>query len=299
MRACTHSGSFHADEVFATAILQLLFDDITVTRSREPQVIEAADIVYDVGGIYDAERLRFDHHMADFPKREDGRPFSSVGLIWERFGTATLAKAFPVSIPIRDLLQIAQAIDEELVLPIDMIDNGRTEPTATDITTVVDHFNPNWTEGASDAKTEEAFFQAVDFARGVLSRLFAVKFAEYRAESEIHEAAMRSEDPRIIVLDRNVPFRSAVHRLGLNELLYVISPSGNKGNWGVTAVSVAPNSFVNRKDLPGAWAGLSDGELQAKSGVSDAIFAHRSRFFAVAMSRGGATRLAEIALSSE
>jgi uncharacterized UPF0160 family protein len=109
---------------------------------------------------------------------------------------------------------------------------------------------------------------------------------------------MRTEDPRLIELPRSVPFRNAVHRLQLAELLYVVSPSGNKGNWGLTAVSVEPNSFLNRKDLPAAWAGLSDAQLQEVTGVDDAVFAHRSRFLAIAKSKAGALKLAESALSA-
>lgn len=299
MTACTHSGTFHADDVFATALLKLHFDSgLVIRRSRDPEVIAAADIVFDVGGICDPKMLRFDHHMADFPRRKDGRPFSSVGLIWEHYGTQILWKVTGLS-PIKDLQDIAAQIDQEFILPIDLIDNGVTAPGATDVTVAVDHFNPNWTEASSDDDVDAAFFRAVDFARSMLLRIFAAKLAEYRAETEIHDAAMRTEDPRLIELPRSVPFRNAVHRLQLTELLYVVSPSGNKGNWGLTAVSVEPNSFVNRKDLPAAWAGLTDAELQTVTGVDDAVFAHRSRFFAVARSRAGALKLAESALSAD
>ena len=298
MIGCTHSGAFHADDVFATALLKIQFDDFVLTRSRDPEVIASADIVYDVGGICDPEKLRFDHHMADFPKREDGRPYSSVGLIWDQFGVQILSKAFPVQLPISELRILADDIDRDFMLPIDMIDNGVTPPGATDITVAVDLFNPTWTEDTTDAAIEAAFANAVDFARGILLRQFNDKYAEYRAEADIYQAAMAADDPRLIQLARSIPFRNAVHRLNLSELLYVVSPSGNKGNWGVTAVSVDPGSFVNRKDMPAAWAGLTDAELQSVSGVDDAIFAHRSRFFAVAKSKSGALALAEAALNA-
>lgn len=297
--ACTHSGSFHADDVFATALLKLRFDDdIVVTRTRDPEVIAGADIVYDVGGVFDPAKQRFDHHMADFPRRDDGRPYSSVGLIWSQFGVEILSLLSGRVLPIRELQDIASEIDRDFVAPIDLIDNGVTAPTATDITVAIDLFNPTWLANSSDEAVDAAFFTAVEFARGVLLRMFDDKFAEYHAETEVHEAAMASEDPRLLHLARSVPFRSAVHRLGLKDLLYVVSPSGNKGNWGVTAVSVEPNSFVNRKDMPAAWAGLTDDQLRKETGVPDAIFAHRSRFFAVAGSRTGALALAEAALAA-
>lgn len=296
---CTHSGSFHADDVFATALLKLRFeDDIVVTRTRDPEIIASSDIVYDVGGVFDRAKLRFDHHMADFPRRDDGRPYSSVGLIWSEYGVTILSELSGRVLPIRELQDIAAEVDREFIAPIDMIDNGVTAPTATDITVAIDLFNPTWMAKGSDEAVDAAFFKAVEFARGVLLRLFDDKFAQYRAETEVHEAAMTAEDPRLLELNRSVPFRNAVHRLGLKDLLYVVSPSGNKGNWGVTAVSVEPNSFVNRKDMPAGWAGLTDEQLRRETGVDDAIFAHRSRFFAVAGSRAGALALANAALAA-
>ena len=63
----THNANFHADDIFATATLDLVFkSDIEVIRSRDPNIIESGDIVYDVGQIYDPERNRFDHHQKSF-----------------------------------------------------------------------------------------------------------------------------------------------------------------------------------------------------------------------------------------
>jgi uncharacterized UPF0160 family protein len=58
----THSGSFHQDELFAIATLMLVFDDISVKRSREEKDIAEADFVVDVGGVFDPIKNRFDHH---------------------------------------------------------------------------------------------------------------------------------------------------------------------------------------------------------------------------------------------
>ena len=53
---------------------------------------------------------------------------------------------------------------------------------------------------------------------------------------------------------------------------------------------------MNRRDLPEGWAGLRDKELARVTGVSDAVFAHRNRFMAVAKSKEGAIALAKLAL---
>ena len=74
----THSGTFHADEVFATVLLSLLLDNIAVYRINEYRN-EAKDsvIVYDVG------LGELDHHQAGGNgKRKNGVPYAACGLVW-------------------------------------------------------------------------------------------------------------------------------------------------------------------------------------------------------------------------
>jgi len=52
-----------------------------------------------------------------------------------------------------------------------------------------------------------------------------------------------------------------------------------------------------RADLPEAWAGLTDAELEAASGVPGAKFCHNARFIAVAATREAALRMAELAVA--
>jgi uncharacterized UPF0160 family protein len=62
-------------------------------------------------------------------------------------------------------------------------------------------------------------------------------------------------------------------------------------------VPAGGEGFANRRDLPAEWAGLSDAELAAVTGVPDAQFAHSSRFYAAAGSREGALALVARALA--
>ncbi len=57
----THSGPFHADDVMAVALIRTFLDaEAHISRSRDPEKWAAADIVVDVGGIYDPAEGRFD-----------------------------------------------------------------------------------------------------------------------------------------------------------------------------------------------------------------------------------------------
>ena len=63
----THNGSFHTDDLFACAILSIVLEDsgqkFEIIRTRDEDIVKNGDYVFDVGGIYDVENNRFDHHQ--------------------------------------------------------------------------------------------------------------------------------------------------------------------------------------------------------------------------------------------
>ena len=92
----THDGSFHADEVLACAMLTnytTLYKSAIVTRTRDLVLLDKMDIVVDVGGIYNADKNRFDHHQKEFQDTFDANHkvrLSSAGLIYKHFGKEIL-----------------------------------------------------------------------------------------------------------------------------------------------------------------------------------------------------------------
>jgi uncharacterized UPF0160 family protein len=107
-------------------------------------------------------------------------------------------------------------------------------------------------------------------------------------------AHARSADPRILELDRKLPWEGPVHAHAL-PVLYAVYPVPN-GNWMVDAMPPEPGSFAQRLPLPEAWAGLRDADLAAASGVPDAVFVHARRFVGAARSREGAMAMAQRAI---
>ena len=61
----THDGAFHCDEVLACSLLKMLpeYQNSEIVRSRNKGMLSECDIVVDVGGVYDASKLRYDHHQ--------------------------------------------------------------------------------------------------------------------------------------------------------------------------------------------------------------------------------------------
>ncbi len=294
LRAVTHNGTFHADDVFAYAILKAAAaGQVELVRTRDAALMAAADVVFDVGGAYDREARRYDHHMRDKPLRANGEPFSSAGLVWRDFGAAAVGNLLSVVSP-DSLDRIVAMVDATLVRDVDLMDNGAMTPTPGHFSTVIEAFNPTFTE---DGREENgAFLQAVDVASAVLARVCAQANAAVLAERTVAEAANAANDPRIVVLDIRVPWEDAVFDLELGLVLYVIRPAGSA--WTCSAVPPARGSFDQRLPLPDAWGGLRDEELVAATGVPDATFCHPARFVCGAKSRDGAVALARIAVSS-
>ena len=289
MTLATHDGTFHADDVMAYAILSIAFPGADLVRTRDPGTLAAADLAFDVGGAYDPERLLYDHHMADGPVREDGTPYSSVGLVWRHHGHDCLAMAFPNE-PEWLLERVWSDLDGGLVSEIDRLDNGVGDIGHGGFPALVDDFNPRWDE---DRNPNRAFLDAAEMASSVFRRRCAAAIAAARAWNAVTEAASKAQDPRIVFLERGMPWEAAILD-GFPEALYVVYPS-KSGGWQCAAVPPVRGSFAQRKPLPAAWAGLRGRELSDATGVDGAVFCHHARFVCGAETAAAALALANAA----
>jgi uncharacterized UPF0160 family protein len=292
MQVATHDGSFHADEIFALATLSLLDDTIDIVRTRDRDALAAADLRVDVGFASEPATGDFDHHQkGGAGERPNGVRYASFGLVWREYGARVCDGD----------AEVAARVDQSLVQGVDANDTGQTisEPLVGDIrpmtvSGVVAAMNPAWDEELEPAEEDARFDEAVVLATRILERELAGAAAFARAQALVRAAIGRAEDPRLIELDRNMPWRDAVVT-GAPEALYVMYPKTD--GWGMQAVPRELGTFANRRDLPAAWAGLSGDDLVAVTGVPDAMFCHSARFYVSAGSRDGIERLARLALA--
>jgi uncharacterized UPF0160 family protein len=287
----THNGNFHADDVFSIAALKHIFPNFNLIRTRNLEVIGKADLVIDVGGEYNADAGRFDHHQrGGAGERENGIPYSSFGLVWQKYGLEIC----------QGNQDVANAVDAGLVSTIDAIDCGYTEGASKGInqgislSQTISMFNPTWQE---DSHFDNCFDEAVEFATRILTRFIASANGGISAKEIVAKAIENAEDPRVIVLDKYTPWKRTVHALSA-QALYMVYPSGS-GPWRIQTVPVEPGSFEDRKSLPQAWAGLSDDALKAVTGIDDAMFCHNGLFIAGAESFESTMKMAAIALQEE
>ena len=163
----THDGIFHADEVFAVALLSIVFyNNINVVRTRskaELMLAVASPIVWvvDVGGVYDPDKLCFDHH-------QDITLASAAGLVWQH------VKGLVTPVEQEVMAAFFEAIDA-VDCNRDGIHQtwGKTMPRGMRHTSqLISGFN----RGTKEAESDEAFAAAVSFAVSILkNELHAAK----------------------------------------------------------------------------------------------------------------------------
>lgn len=286
----THDGVFHADDIFATATLMLLLkEDVEIVRTREDQKIALGDYVYDVGGEYAPEKNRFDHHQeGGAGKRENGIPYAAFGLVWKTYGENVCGSK-----------EIAQRIDERLVQAVDADDNAVTledwkfpDVKSYRIQSLFGVFRPTWEE----EKNHDAVFEMLAMlAKKIILREIAHAKGIIDAREKVLADYAASEDKRIVVLNGEYPMGDTLESFA--EPLFLVAKRTD-GKWHAHGIAKTPGSFERKKDFPKAWAGKRDEELQQITGVPDAVFCHNGLFIAVALSKEGALKLAQIALES-
>jgi uncharacterized UPF0160 family protein len=291
MKVATHPGNFHADDVFAVAVLGLVHGPLEILRTRDQARLRAADVRVDIGGRSDPAAGDFDHHQrAGAGERSNGIRYASFGLVWRHHG-ADLAGGE----------EAAEAIDERLVQGVDANDTGQTisQPLVDSIrpmtvSGVIGAMNPVWDEELTPEQEDERFAQAVTLATMILERELSGSRAYQRGLDLVRAAISRAPDPRVVELDRKLPWHETVVTTA-PEALFVVYPKTD--GWSLQAVPRELGDFTNRLDLPAEWAGLSGAELAGVTGVPDAVFVHSKRFYASASSRSGILALVELAFA--
>ena len=313
----THSGSFHADDVFGVGVLMGVYPSHTLVRSRQDELIDAADFAVDVGGIWDIERGRFDHHQRGFDgarpaRRVDGEDahgvgYASAGLVWSVHGAAYVqALAGSVGVPLdpNAVTETVRSIDASLVQYLDIVDTGQgsVAPGIFGLSALIAQLNTNWMEehgltSLAKAQLQESrFLEAIAITRKFLDRAIIKKISQFRSQ-DIVRRAQRLLDGRVLYLQEGgMPWTHVVVD-EMPEVMFVIYPDSEGEQYQVKTVPVEIGSFLARLDLPKAWAGLRNQELAAVTGVQDSVFCHSNLFIGGARSMEGALRLAELALA--
>ncbi len=294
IKIVTHSSHFHTDDIFAVATLLLALEkdyEITVIRSRDQDIINSADYVVDVGGIYDESKNRFDHHQeGKAGVRDNGIFYASFGLVWKKFGEQICRDA-----------KIAKKVDELLVQPIDGPDNGIQifetkikDVYPMDLGFLTNIFSATWKEDLS--KIDENFIELVSFAKIIISRVIIYSTDMVEGEVLVLNDYNNSEDKRLVLTNNGYPWLEVLSKFP--EPLFVIYENPRDQTWSIKGIRNNFFTFKYRKFLPESWAGKNFTDLDKITGVSGCVFCHNHRFMAVNKTKEGILKMAEIALNS-
>ncbi len=199
----THDKRFHVDDVGAVSLLASYFNTcdpndhkltVKIIRTRETTLLENADILVDVGGVYDPDHYRYDHHQVEcnetFSFTVPGStiiPMSSIGMVWKHHGQAILARYIESQsnfssienwtshIPI-----LYQEVYSKIIQEIDAHDNGipmmeggkRNYWSNLNLPSIISSLN------TSNTNDEEAQMQAFRQAIELFGKIFEIKLSE-------------------------------------------------------------------------------------------------------------------------
>lgn len=274
MRVATHSGPFHADDVFAWSLVKLLVDPgAELIRTRDAVALAAADWNLDVGGEHDPDRGRFDHHQASYTGDR-----STAGLVLDH-----LERTGGVS------PRLAAHLRRVAVDYLDAVDCGRRAPDPS-----IPCF-PRLVADLVDLAEDEGdfdrcFLQAAEVATLWLKGMIRGFHKREHAFEEVRRAMAEaeSENSRCLWLRGHVAWKEAYFELGgAQHPTDFVAFSGGDGTWRLVCIPPTYGSFGKKHPLPAAWAGLSGQALEAASGIPGAVFCHRNRFLAVFQTRQG------------
>jgi len=279
--ACTHAGTFHADDVFSAALLKLINPDINIIRKNDICNINSDCLIFDIGG------GKFDHHQFDAEYRDNGKKYASFGLLWREFSHLI------VSSP-----AVIYNIDEKFIQPLDESDNFGYSNSYSDI---VASFNFTWLEKENisdlevyESENDKRFNSAVEVAIAILKRVIKKEEANVEASKYVKKTFDESDDKEIIVLEKSLPWKETLIE---TSAIYVVYPS-SRGGWNAQVVPAEYKSPVAKKDFPYNWAGLRNDELEKECGIKDAVFCHSSLFMCAANTKEAAISLCQKALKS-
>jgi len=316
---CTHHGTFHADEVMACAMLKCLDDysSLPVLRSRDSEEIDKATIVVDVGGTYEPDKKRFDHHQKTFTETYSeayqGIKLSSAGLVFKHFG-GEVVEALCGELEAKPKAAIIAKTYDSLIRELDALDNGvqvADEPRYRFVTHLgarIGRLNPSWQEESSPAAENSRFKEALLVAAKELCDIVCGYATHWLPARTLVDEALSNrrkvhESGEIMLLSRYCPWQDHLFDLEEEEeahrtpLVKYVLFQDSRGSWRVQAAPAARGSFDLRLRMPAAWCGLRDDELSKASGIEGCIFVHANGFIGGNSTETGAREMAIKALT--
>lgn len=223
----THRRRFHADEVFAVAILRVAGYKPTVMRVARDDTdsLKHADFRLDIGQNYNPAQGDFDHHQAQGAGHRSysapyNIPYATAGLVWQQFGLAICEGD----------RQLAEMVDRQMIIHVDASDVGAKlfNGSAATIPALIGRHNG--TDLDDDAEQLRRFMTMVDLAEIALHDIIANGKREQATAHIVERALHTRESGKTLELDALVDWRDASPRrmLRQNGIDVLLMPLGDE-----------------------------------------------------------------------
>ena len=254
----THGATFHADDVFATALMTILNPGAIFIRTLDPEktvqdLIDKKRVDKDRIIVYDIGRGEFDHHQLDTPVRENGIKYAAFGLLWKAFGDHEQYPYF----------------DEDFIQQIDDHDNGGKE---CEINKIIGAFNRTSNESSSFPENT-GFQDAANIAINILERLFIQYDEDNLTRKQLEECEVKENCDGLKYIISPVPPRN--NRYLYEKNIRIIIYPHLRGGYAVQFRSDKFGSMESSYYFPEIWRGKPQEKLP--DGVT---FVHKSGFLA-------------------
>ena len=310
----THDGDFHADDVFAVAML-LMLGPIALYRTRDPSIISEKsgnpDItIVDVGGQFDPSRGLYDHHIPEWDRvGESGRLLASAGLIWDDYADIILTRI--CDCPDDYVSDVKSRVYRTIIRGVDAQDYGRVPKSIMTVSGIISMYNPRWDE--SPKKQNEQFIAAVLEAMKFLKTVIHHSISTEKGKRLVEEIVgnIKDDSTEILVLPQFIgAWQSTIVNMESEKakrLKYVVFKDKNADQYCVQGVPLIDLVDVNETEqqqrqvripFPEEWRGVSNARFPKITGVETALFCHREGYLAVAITEEDAIKLAELSLEA-
>ncbi|MGL5936348.1 MAG: MYG1 family protein [Cetobacterium sp.] len=319
MIIATHDGIFHVDEVLAIFMLMQLpeYKDAKVIRTRDKELLKTADVLVDVGNVYDHSKRRYDHHQKDFNykfKKQLDVTMSSAGLIYKHFGLRVICKMLNITKDHPDIYTIYHMIYHIFIILIDASDNGiEYKPSNRAFvnkrhinpSTLLARITPSWYEDNSVEVYNRLFPEALKIIGDeFIYRLHYIIY-DWLPSKQIFENSIESRfeihpSGKIMVVNRFCTWDGHLHKYEYYnkdvEIHFVICKSSSGEHWKLYAVKTLESKYKYKSLIDERLRNESTEIMSLISGIPDIVFVHKDGHNASIMSKESAIQLAILSL---
>jgi uncharacterized UPF0160 family protein len=287
-----------------------------ILRTRTQAEVEKAAVVVDVGGTYEPEKKRFDHHQKTcndtYSEAYAGIKLSSAGMVYKHFAPQIIESLCGKLEPKVQAAIVSKTYDG-LIRELDALDNGvnvADEPRYRFVTHLgarVGRLNPSWQEPNSPESENARFKEATELAAQELYDVVCGYSASWLPAYSIVSEALNNRKAvhasgEIVKLPRFCPWQEHLFDLEAEEegnrspLTKYVLFQDSRGGWRVQCAPSAKGGFENRLSLPKAWCGLREKALDEVTGIPGGVFIHANGFIGGHNTEAGAVDMAVKAL---